>query len=324
MWSKTEGGYHGHHDEVLISVKPALNLAGSASKPHSVPASGGLPSRMAQDVLIVPYNDLEALDRILSAHPGEVAAFILEPCAQNMGIVLPDEGYIKGVREITRRHGVMMICDEVKTGITAHWGGASTYFGIQPDLICLAKSIGGGVPLGAFGGRAEVMDVLTSGKALHLGTFNGNSLSLSASRAILQDIVTPEVFNDCKLRNERMIRDMDRIIRAYNIPAHTVQFGTKGCVTFSRTRVRNYRDYKATDFDLAYLNWLWMANRGVYLPPGLDDQWTMSVAHTDEDVDRHVAIFEHFCQAITGREPHGSPAVLNIQQIGRASCRERV
>lgn len=307
---KVEGGYHGHN-ELMVSCKPPLDKAGDPRAPNPILASGGIPQSVLHDTLVVPFNDLEALDRILTQHKGEVAAFILEPAPQNMGIVVPDEGYIRGVREITKKHGVLMICDEVKTGITSHWGGASTYFGIQPDLICLAKSIGGGVPVGVFGGRAEIMEVLSNGKALHLGTYNGNSLVLAATRAVLRDIVTPEAFAEAKSRNERMVNEIQKLINAYKIPAHTVQFGAKGCVTFSTHRVRNYRDYKATDFDLALYHWLFMANRGIFLPPGLDDQWTMSVQHTEADLDRHVFLFEQFCSALTGKHLNSYTPKLN-------------
>jgi len=297
---KVEGGYHGHN-ELLVSCKPSPDKAGDPRNPKAIPSSGGVPKSVVDDTLIVPFNDLEALENVLKKHSHETAAFILEPAPQNMGIVMPDEGYIRGVRDLTKKYGVLMICDEVKTGITSHWGGASTYFGIQPDLICLAKSIGGGVPVGAFGGRAEVMEVLTNGKALHLGTYNGNSLALSATRAVLRDILTPENFAEAKARNERMTADIERLIKAYGIVANTVQFGAKACVTFSANRVRNYRDYKATDFDMAYYHWMFMANRGIFFPPGLDDQWTVSVQHTDKDVERHVMVFEEFCRSVTGK-----------------------
>ncbi len=295
---KAEGAYHGHHDEVLVSVKPPVAEAGDAHHPLPVPYSEGLSTMALRDVLVVPYNDLEALEETLAEHGEEIAAYILEPVAENMGIVLPAEGYLQGVREITRRHGVLMICDEVKTGITAHHGGASTRYGIEPDLICLAKSIGGGVPVGAFGGRGEIMEGITSGRVMHLGTFNGNPLVMAASRAVLRDIVTQDVFDEACARNRRLLAACQAEIESAGLPAHTVEMGAKGCVTYAPEPVRTYRDYKATDFDLAYAHWIWMMNRGIFLPPGLDEQWLISVQHSDDDIDRHVEAFRGFVAAL--------------------------
>jgi glutamate-1-semialdehyde 2,1-aminomutase len=291
---KLEGGYHGHHDEVMISMKPSLDVAGPADAPISVPATAGLTPAVLHDTIVIPFNDEEALDRALEANNGEVAAFILEPVMENIGICPPLPGYLEAVREITKRHGTMLIFDEVKTGITAGYGGATRRFGVQPDLVCLAKSIGGGLPIGAFGGRAEVMETITQGTVLHLGTYNGNPLVMAAARAVLRDICTREAVAEVEARNHRMTETIASIISDAALPAHTVEMGAKGCVTYSVTPVRNYRDYKATDFDLAFANWIWGINRGILLPPGLDEQWLLSVQHTDADVDHHTQVFADF------------------------------
>ena len=296
---KVEGGYHGHHDEVMISMKPPLDLAGPADRPTAIPATAGITPGHLADTLIIPYNDAAALDRMLTEHAGEVAAFIVEPAMENLGIVLPDAGYLQQVREITKRHGTMLIFDEVKTGITAGWSGATGHFGVLPDLVCLAKSIGGGFPIGAFGGSAECMDQISSGKVLHLGTYNGNPLVLAAARAVLRDVCTPEATNLVIARNRRLLDHADRVIARSGIPAHTVQLGAKGCVTFSVNPVRNYRDYKATDFDLAFASWIWGINRGILLPPGLDEQWLISIMHTDEDIAFAENVFETFVDELT-------------------------
>jgi glutamate-1-semialdehyde 2,1-aminomutase len=293
---KVEGGYHGHHDEVMISMKPALEVAGPASAPFAVPATAGLPHSRMADTIVVPYNDAEALERALRRD--DVAAFIVEPAMENIGICLPDPGYLEAVRTITRRHGTMLIFDEVKTGITAGWGGASGHFGVQPDLVALAKSIGGGLPVGAFGGTREAMDGVASGRVLHLGTYNGNPLVMAVARVVLEDVCTPEATAAAIARNERYLAACAGVITANDLPAHTVQMGAKGCVTYSVERVRNYRDYKRTDFDLAFANWIWGINRGILLPPGLDEQWLVSVLHTDADIDRGVEVFASFADAL--------------------------
>jgi glutamate-1-semialdehyde 2,1-aminomutase len=294
---KVEGGYHGHHDEVMVSMKPPLDLAGPADAPTPVPSTAGLTKGLLEDTLVVPFNDAAALERVLQR--GDVAAFIVEPAMENIGICLPQPGYLEAVREICDRYGTMLIFDEVKTGITAGWHGAAGHFGVQPDLVALAKSIGGGFPVGAFGGRAEVMENISSGRVLHLGTYNGNPLVMAAAEATLTEACTPGATADAVARNRRMLDEYDRIIAEAGLPAHTVQLGAKGCVTYSVEPVKNYRDYKATDFDLAFANWIHGTNRGILTPPGLDEQWLMSVLHTDADVERGVEVFADFVAELT-------------------------
>jgi glutamate-1-semialdehyde 2,1-aminomutase len=294
---KVEGGYHGHHDEVMISMKPALSVAGPADAPTPVPATAGITAAVLADTLVIPYNDAAALERVLAA--GDVAAFIVEPVMENIGICLPQPGYLEAVREITRRYGTMLIFDEVKTGITAGWSGATGALGVQPDLVSLAKSIGGGLPLGAFGGTRECMDQITSGKVLHLGTYNGNPLCMAAAKAVLADICTPAATAEVIARNARLTAACADVIDRADLPAHTVQFGAKGCVTWSVEPIRNYRDYKATDFDLAFAQWMHGINRGVLLPPGLDEQWLISVLHTDADAMHYADVFAEFVDELT-------------------------
>src|SRR6478735_8497035 len=286
---KVEGGYHGHHDEVMVSMKPPLDQAGPADSPTPVPATAGLTPAVLADTLVIPYNDADALERVL--RDGEVACFIVEPVMENIGICLPQPGYLEAVREITERHGTLLIFDEVKTGITAGWGGATGALGVEPDLVTLAKSIGGGLPLGAFGGKREYMDQITQGKVLHLGTYNGNPLCMAAAKAVLAEICTPEATADVIALNEDLLGAVGSVIDDAGLPAHTVQFGAKGCVTWSTTPVRNYRDYKATDFTLAFAQWIHGINRGILLPPGLDEQWLVSVMHSRDDALRYAGEF---------------------------------
>ncbi len=295
---KVEGGYHGHHDEVMISNKPGLDEAGPADAPHSVPQSGGITQGTIDDVIVIPYNDPEALDRALAS--GDVACFIVEPVMENIGICLPDEGYLQAVRDICDKHGALLIFDEVKTGITAGYGGATNQLGVRPDLITLAKSIGGGFPVGAFGGKAEYMNYITDGTVLHLGTYNGNPLVMAAVKATLTEACTKPIVEETVARNGRLVDACQAIIDRSGIPAHTVRFGAKGCITWSASPVRNYRDYKATDFDLAFAQWIHGINRGVLLPPGLDEQWLISVMHDDDAAMRYATVFDEFVQELVG------------------------
>jgi glutamate-1-semialdehyde 2,1-aminomutase len=294
---KVEGGYHGHHDEVMISMKPPLDKAGPADAPIPVPSTAGVTQAVLGDTIVIPYNNPEALERALAN--SDVACFIVEPVMENIGICLPQPGYLEKVREITQRHGTLLIFDEVKTGITAGWSGATGVLGVTPDLVALAKSIGGGFPLGAFGGKAEYMDVITQGKVIHLGTYNGNPLVMAASHAVLTEVCTPEATDNVVALNAKLLEACNGIISAAGLPAHTVQFGAKGCITWSESPIRNYRDYKATDFDLAFAQWIHGINRGVLLPPGLDEQWLISMMHTDAEVMHYADVFGEFVDELT-------------------------
>ncbi|TME44054.1 MAG: aminotransferase class III-fold pyridoxal phosphate-dependent enzyme, partial [Chloroflexi bacterium] len=179
---KIEASYHGHHDALLVSVEPPADKMGPADAPVSVPYSGGTPLTVVELVTVVPFNNLEILERILQKHKGEVAAIIVEPVMMNIGIVLPDEGYLASVKDLAHRHGALLIFDEVKTGCTIAAGGATERFGVTPDLVALAKAIGGGLPCGAVGGRADIMSTIDEHKVVQIGTFNGNPLTIAASK----------------------------------------------------------------------------------------------------------------------------------------------
>jgi len=278
-----------------VSVKPALADIGPADAPI-----GDVPFDVeAGTVHVVAYNDLPMLERTLAEHGSEVAALVVEPVIENLAIVLPDEGYLAGVRALCDQHGVVLVFDEVKTGLTAGPAGAAQRLGVQPDLITLAKSIGGGLPLAAFGGKREVMEVVVDGRMAHFGTYNGNPLVMAAARAV-DEICTEEALQGAEAINVRAMMALDEVIAEYELPAHTVGLGVKGCVTWSTTPVRNYRDYKATDFELAELSWLWGVNRNILTPPGLDEQWLVSLAHTDDDMQHLVDDFTALAQALRG------------------------
>ncbi len=289
---KVEGGYHGHHDSVMVSMKPSLAEAGPADSPNSLASTAGLPDGLLDQVTVVQYNDAAALERALSTN--DVACFIVEPVMENIGICKPINNYLQAVRTICSKYGTMLIFDEVKTGITAGMGGASGHFGVTPDITCLAKSIGGGLPLGAFGARVELMDQITSGSVVHQGTYNGNPLSMAAARVTLGDICTDAAFEKTRGLNRRMLSDAQAIIDKYELPACTVEMGAKGCVSWTPEPITNYRDYKQTDFDIAFAHWIYGINRGILLPPGLDEQWLVSVLHTEEDAARHGEVFAGF------------------------------
>ena len=290
---KIEGGYHGSYDPLMVSAKPDLTKAGDPYSPNAVP----LPATVPGDVWVVPYNDADAIERILKKDADKIACVFMEPVLENIGIVLPDMGYLERVRELCDQYGVLLVFDEVKTGLTAGPQGAAQRLGVKPDLISLAKSIGGGIPVAAFGGKREYMDVVVNGRHTHLGTFNGHYLAMAGIRAV-DRLCTPEALQRCEDLNRRALTRISEIINEYEIPAHTVGFGVKGCITWSPTPVRNYRDYKATDFDIAELSFFWSLNRNVMTPPGLDEQWLISLAHGQKEIDIIVGDFLEFAQAL--------------------------
>jgi glutamate-1-semialdehyde 2,1-aminomutase len=290
---KVEGGYHGSYDPFVVSAKPPVNEIGDASDPIAHVPAGIVPG----DIYVVSYNDADALERIFEKNASKIACFIVEPVMENLGIVLPDAGYLERVRELCDEYNVVLIFDEVKTGLTAGHQGAAQRLGVIPDLITLAKSIGGGLTLAAFGGKKKYMDFVTNGKMAHFGTFNGNPLAMAGIRAV-DKICTKETLAVAEAFNQQALDRINEIIDEYQLPAHTVGFGVKGCITWSTRPLRNYRDYKATDFAIAELSWLFSLNRGIITPPGLDEQWLISLAHGQKEVDLLVEDFRAFAQAL--------------------------
>lgn len=290
---KIEGGYHGGYDPLQVSVKPSLSKIGDANSPtpyYPSEIEGG-------KVYVVPYNNLEALREIFRDYSHEIACFIIEPVIENLSIVLPDKGYLEGVRDLCNVYDVALIFDEVKTGLTAGIAGAAKKIGVEPDLICLAKSIGGGMPIAAFGGKEKYMSAVVDGRMPHFGTYNGNPVSCAAVIAV-DDLATEAALARAESINIETLRKLDEVIERYQLPAHTVGFGVKGAVIWNPRPVRNYRDFKETNFDLAELNWLWCINRGIITPPGLDEQWLVSLMTTQEDMDKLVAAFESLAVAL--------------------------
>jgi len=297
---KVEGCYHGHHDSVQVSVYQPLEEIGPAHGPASAVASSGIPAEIVQLTSVVPYNDLEVTERVFAEHAGEIAGMLLEPVMMNAGIIPPQPGYLEGLAELTRRHGALLAFDEVKTGVTAAPGGATERYGVTPDIICLAKAIGGGLSTAAIGGSQAVMDHITSGHYDQVGTFNGNPLAMAAAAAALTEVLTPAAYRQIAGLQQRMVEGVEKTLGRTGLPAYVVAVGAKGCVTFSPTPVRNYRDFLAIDDRWSHCHWLYQHNGGVFLPPwGKAEQWLLSAQHTGEDVDRFLANFAAFADDVS-------------------------
>jgi glutamate-1-semialdehyde 2,1-aminomutase len=297
---KIEASYHGHHDALLVSVEPPADKMGPADAPVSLAYSAGTPQAVVDLTTVVPFNNLQVLERTLDRHRAEVAAIIVEPVMMNIGVVLPDDGYLAGVRELAHRHGALLIFDEVKTGTTIAPGGATERFGVTPDLVALAKAIGGGLPCGAVGGRADVMSTIDQHKVVQIGTFNGNPLTIAASRATLTKVLTPQAYAHFDALAEALEGGLRKVIDDYQLPFHPITLAARGCVTYRKERVRNYRDYLTIDKKYAYLSWLYQCNRGVLMAPGAEENWTLSVQHSEDDVLRYVRNFEAMAKDMTG------------------------
>jgi glutamate-1-semialdehyde 2,1-aminomutase len=300
---KIFGSYHGHHDTVMVSIGVAYDEIGPHDHPRSLPYGGGIPQATVDLVHTVHFNDAESMDRRiheLDLEGRKPACVIMEAAMMNLGVVLPKPGYLEAVREITRRHGVVLIFDEVKTGLCIAAGGAVERFGVVPDMVTLAKALGGGLPTGAIGMSEEVAAVVENGKVYQVGTYNGNPLGMAAARANLMEVLTPEAYRHLNRLNERILAGCDAVVNHYRLPAYTVGVGSKGCVTFSTELVVDYPSFKRSqDPELSELAWLWSMNRGIFMTPGREEEWTLSVTHTDEAIDQYVSVFAELAEELT-------------------------
>jgi len=284
---KMEGAYHGHHDSVMVSVYNEMDELGPRERPANPRSGAGLPTEITDLTVIAPYNDLHALETIIDRYEDDLAGIIMEPIMMNAGIILPTPGYLQGVRDLTRRRGMLLAFDEVKTGLTVSPGGATERYGVTPDIVCLGKALGGGVVCSAVGGTEDVMARIVDGTYDQVGTFNGNPLAVAAARATVCDVLNEEAYRHVDRLQRLMVEGCESVIRDTGIPAHVVAVGAKGCLVFSPTEVRNYRDHLGIDDRYSHCHWLMQHNGGVFLPPwGKAEQWLLSVQHGEEDVAR--------------------------------------
>jgi len=300
---KVFGSYHGHHDTVMVSIGVAYDDIGDHEDLASLPYGAGIPQATVDQVIAVPFNDAGAMERRIQRLEKEgrlPACVIMEAAMMNLGVVLPEPGYLEEVREITKRYGIVLIFDEVKTGICIAPGGATEYFGVKPDLVTLAKALGGGFPVGAIGGTEEVMKCVEDGTVYQVGTYNGNPLCVAATRANLEKVMVPAAYEHLSHLNDRILEGCTGVIERYNLPGYAGGIGSKGCVTFSTEKVVDYESFKANqDEDMSTLAWLFNMNRGIFMTPGREEEWTLSITHTDEAVDRYVEVFDEMAREIT-------------------------
>ncbi len=218
----------------------------------------------------------------------------------NIGIVVPQPGYLQRARDLCTKYGVVLIFDEIKTGFTIAAGGAAERFGVQPDLVCLAKAISGGLPAAAFGGREDLMRLIERGVS-QMGTYNGNPLVSHVGLVTLTEVLTPDAYRQfTATRDPPCARDARPPSIGYGLPAHTVDLGAKGCVSYRPTPMRDYRDFLDTRPELFAASYPWLLNRGIFMTPGDEEQWTLSVQHTEADIDHYISVFTEFCGVLAG------------------------
>jgi glutamate-1-semialdehyde 2,1-aminomutase len=300
---KIFGSYHGHHDYVMVSIGVPYDAIGDRDNLASLPYGAGIPDAVVQMTVPVPFNDAAAMERRIERLIDEgrkPACVIMEAAMMNLGVVLPEPGYLEAVRELTRKHGIVLVFDEVKTGLCIAAGGATERFGVLPDMVTLAKALGGGLPSGAIGGTEEVMEVVEDGSVYQVGTYNGNPLVMAAAKASLLEVLTPEAYAHLDALNDRLLEGCRKVIEKHNLPGYAVGIGSKGCVTFSREKIVDYETFKENqDEALSDLAWLYNMNRGIFMTPGREEEWTLSVTHSFEDCDRYVEVFEEMAHDLT-------------------------
>ena len=276
---KFAGCYHGHHDSLLAQ-------AGSGLATFGIPNSPGVPPSYTQETLIAPYNDLESVERIFENHAGEIAAVIVEPIAANMGVVPPKSGFLQGLRQVTEENGSLLIFDEVITGFRAAYGGAQSIYGVVPDLTCLGKIIGGGRPVGAYGGKREIMEMVApKGQVYQAGTLSGNPLAMTAGRETLKILSAPDTYVQLEERSSHLADSLSRAAAKAGVPVFISRVGSILTVFFTNGEVVDYESALSSDVDLYARFFHGMLAEGIYLPPSQFEAIFVSLAHSQKDIE---------------------------------------
>lgn len=280
---KFEGCYHGHADHLLIN-------AGSGAMTFGVPSSPGVPADVAKETLVAKYNDLASVRALFEEHPAEIAAVIVEPIPGNMGLIMPEEGFLEGLRAITSEYGAVLIFDEVISGFRASAGGAQKVFGVMPDLTCLGKIIGGGLPVGAFGGKREIMAHLSpSGPVYQAGTLSGNPLAMSAGFAALSVLGNEQPYDALAAKGAALAEGLRALAEKHGVAVTVNQFGSLLTVFFTDRPVHCYADATTSDTAKFATFFSTMLANGVHLPPSQFECWFLSTAHSQDDLDKVLA-----------------------------------
>jgi glutamate-1-semialdehyde 2,1-aminomutase len=292
---KFEGCYHGHADSFLSQAGSGLATLGIAECP-------GVPQALAALTLNVPYNDLQGVEKLFGEHKDKIAAVIVEPIAANMGVVLPKEGFLQGLRDLTRKHGALLIIDEVITGFRLHHGSAQTLLGVEGDLTTMGKIIGGGVPVAAYGGRAELMNnVAPLGPVYQAGTLAGNPLAMSAGIATLNELAKPGVYDGVNALAKKLVQGLRNALAGAGIVAQVNSIGSLSTIFFTPDPVTNYAGAKRSDTKRYARYFREMLNRGIFLAPSQFEAAFVSASHTSADIDRTIATAQEVLKFIAAQ-----------------------
>ncbi|MCK4259379.1 MAG: glutamate-1-semialdehyde 2,1-aminomutase [Halanaerobiales bacterium] len=279
---KLEGCYHGHADYLLIE-------AGSGATTLGVPTSPGVPKDFAKNTISAPYNDLETLCKIFAERGEEIAAVILEPIPGNMGLILPKEGYLSGLRELTKEYGTLLIFDEVMTGFRVAYGGAQELYDIDPDLTCFGKIIGGGLPVGAYGGKKEIMlHLAPEGPIYQAGTLSGNPLAMAAGISTLSLLQKPGVYDQLWLMGKRLEDGIRQNLEELNVPAFLTRSGSMFSLFFTDQEVKDYKTVRSSDTEFYAKYFKGMLEEGIYLAPSQFEAGFISLVHTESEIDETI------------------------------------
>jgi glutamate-1-semialdehyde 2,1-aminomutase len=295
---KFEGHYHGWMDSVLLSYKPDARQLASTLPARGIAGSIGQVGNAADNVLIAPWNDLDAVEKLFDEHPNDIAAVITEPVACNSGCLLPAPGYLEGLTAVVRRHGALLIFDEVITGFRLSLGGAQALYGVTPDLATLGKAIAGGLPLSVLAGRREILDMMSGGGVAFGGTFNGNPISLAAAATTIQELSRDNgrPLEDAKQIGESIMRGLETAAREHGLPLVVTGFGTAFALHFQRGSLRSYRDTLEDDRELLDRCLLAALAEGINILP--DGRLYVSTAHSERDADETVSVMRRVFQSL--------------------------
>lgn len=291
---KFEGCYHGHSDSLLIK-------AGSGVATLGLPDSPGVPEGTAKSTITVPYNDLDAIKQAFEMYGDDIAGVIVEPVAGNMGVVPPIEGFLQGLRDITNEYGSLLIFDEVMTGFRVGYNCAQGYFDVMPDLTCLGKVIGGGLPVGAFGGKAEIMDKIAPvGSIYQAGTLSGNPLAMTSGYETLSQL-TPESYEYFNELGDILEEGLKKVVKKHNVPLTVNRAGSMIGYFLNEGPVTNFAQANQSDLKLFSEMYREMAKEGVFLPPSQFEGTFLSTAHTKEDIERTIEAFDKAFERVTNK-----------------------
>jgi glutamate-1-semialdehyde 2,1-aminomutase len=279
---KMKGCYHGHGDSLLVE-------AGSGVTTLNIKGSPGIPDNIAKETIVLPYNDLESLKELFIEYGHEIAGVIIEPVTGNMGVIEPTTGYLEGLRKITSEYDALLIFDEVMTGFRLSYGGVQELYGIKPDLTTFGKIIGGGLPVGAYGGRKEIMNYIApEGPVYQAGTLSGNPLAMTAGAELLKELKYNNVYDDLEEKGKLLEKGLNKNINKLGIPAQVSRIGSMFSIFFRKEEVTNYAEAKECNLDIFARYFTEMLNQGIYLPPSQFESNFISTKHTDELLERTI------------------------------------